>query len=117
MKCNLIAMNGFTVITDPTRRRVLDALAEGESDVSTLVDRLELSQSLTSKHLRVLRDAGVVTVRAEGPRRIYRLSDQPLPDVIAWITPYYRRWSRGLDRLAELVAAETGPEQQPATDS
>lgn len=99
-------MDGFTVLADPTRRRVLDALADGESDVGSLVDRLALSQSLTSKHLRVLRDAGVVTVRIDGPRRVYRLSDRPLPDVITWITPYYRRWSRGLDRLSELLEQE-----------
>ena len=109
-------MDGFTVLADPTRRRVLDALAEGESDVSTLVERLSLSQSLTSKHLKVLRDAGVVTVRVVGARRVYRLSDQPLPDVIAWITPYYRRWSRGLDRLTELIIAEgadPSPQEEP----
>lgn len=99
-------MDGFTVLADPTRRRVLDALAGGESDVGSLVERLSLSQSLTSKHLRVLRDAGVVTVRIDGPRRVYRLSDRPLPDVIAWITPYYRRWSQGLDRLTELLEKE-----------
>ncbi|MFC7621252.1 ArsR/SmtB family transcription factor [Microlunatus sp. GCM10028923] len=99
-------MDGFTVMADPTRRRVLDALATGESDVGSLVERLSLSQSLTSKHLKVLRDAGVVTVRVDGPRRVYRLSDRPLPDVIAWITPYYRRWSRGLDRLTELLEQE-----------
>ncbi len=105
---NVVAMDGFTVLADPTRRRVLDALAEGESDVSSLVGRLSLSQSLTSKHLKVLRDAGVVAVRIDGPRRVYRLSDHPLPDVVAWITPYYRRWSRGLDRLSELLSAEGG---------
>ncbi|NYE74319.1 ArsR/SmtB family transcription factor [Microlunatus parietis] len=99
-------MDGFTVLADPNRRRVLDALADGESDVGSLVERLALSQSLTSKHLRVLRDAGVVTVRVDGPRRVYRLNDRPLPDVIAWITPYYRRWSRGLNRLTELLEQE-----------
>lgn len=102
----MLAVDGFTVLADPTRRRVLDALADGESDVSGLVGRLSLSQSLTSKHLKVLRDAGAVTVRVDGPRRVYRISDQPLPDVIAWITPYYRRWSRGLDKLTELLAKE-----------
>lgn len=107
-------MDGFTVLADPTRRRVLDALVEGESDVTTLVERLSLSQSLTSKHLRVLRDAGVVTVRVDGPRRVYRLSDRPLPDVVAWITPYYRRWSRGLDRLTELLMTEEPQEDSDA---
>ncbi|ACQ79324.1 transcriptional regulator, ArsR family [Beutenbergia cavernae DSM 12333] len=92
-------MDGFTAIAEPTRRRILDRLRAGESDVGGLVDELGLPQPLVSKHLRVLRDAGVVDVRAAGKRRVYRLSETPLPDVAAWVAPYLTTWTTSLDRL------------------
>jgi DNA-binding transcriptional ArsR family regulator len=99
-------MDTFAVIADPTRRRILDALRDGDSDVSELVARLHISQSLASKHLAVLRNAGTVDVEVEGKRRIYRLADDPLPAVLAWVTPYHRKWSMSLDRLADLIDEE-----------
>lgn len=102
-------MNGFAAIAEPTRRAILDRLAERESDVGALVGALGLPQPLVSKHLRVLRDAGAVDVAVAGRRRVYRLADDPLPDVVAWVAPYARRWAAGLDRLAEaLDAGEAG---------
>ena len=87
------------MIADPTRRRILDTLRDGDADVGTLVERLGISQPLVSKHLGVLRDAGSVDVTVDGKRRVYRLAEDPLPAVLAWVTPYHRTWSRSLDRF------------------
>jgi DNA-binding transcriptional ArsR family regulator len=99
-------VDAFVVIADPTRRRILDTLREGAADVGTLVERLGISQPLVSKHLGVLRDAGSVDVRVDGKRRIYELAEDPLPAVLAWVTPYHRKWSTGLDRLSQLIDEE-----------
>ena len=93
------------MIADPTRRRILDTLRDGDADVGTLVARLGISQPLVSKHLGVLRDAGSVDVTVDGKRRVYRLAEDPLPAVLAWVTPYHRKWSASLDRLSQLVAS------------
>jgi DNA-binding transcriptional ArsR family regulator len=81
-------VDAFAVIADPTRRRILDTLRDGATDVGTLVDLLGISQPLVSKHLGVLRDSGTVDVQIEGKRRVYRLAEDPLPAVLAWVTPY-----------------------------
>lgn len=99
-------MDGFAVIAEPTRRAIVDRLRLGESDVGGLVDELRVSQSLVSKHLRVLRQAGVVESEVAGKRRIYRLTDRPLPDVLAWVKPYVDRWSASFDLLAEALDEE-----------
>jgi DNA-binding transcriptional ArsR family regulator len=96
-------MDSFAVIADPTRRRILDTLRDGDADVGSLVERLGIPQPLMSKHLGVLRDAGSVDVRVDGKRRVYRLAEDPLPAVLAWVTPYHRKWSRSLDRLSQLI--------------
>lgn len=72
-------------------------------DVGSLVRELDLSQSLVSKHLRVLREAGVVESEVAGKRRIYRLSERPLPDVVAWVVPIAQRWSMSFDALARAM--------------
>jgi DNA-binding transcriptional ArsR family regulator len=82
-------VDSFTVIADPTRRRILDTLRDGDADVGTLVERLGISQPLVPKHLGVLRDAGSVDVTVDGKRRVYRLAEDPLPAVLAWVTPYF----------------------------
>jgi DNA-binding transcriptional ArsR family regulator len=99
-------VDAFAVIADPTRRRILDTLHGGDADVGTLVERLGISQPLVSKHLGVLRGAGSVDVRVDGKRRVYRLAEDPLPGVLAWVTPYHRKWSASLDRLSQLVEEE-----------
>ena len=99
-------VDAFAVIADPTRRRIMDALREGAADVGSLVELLGISQPLASKHLGVLRDAGTVDVEVDGKRRIYRLAQDPLPAVLAWVTPYHRKWSAGLDRLSQLIDEE-----------
>jgi DNA-binding transcriptional ArsR family regulator len=89
----------FAVLAEPTRREILDLLRDGERPVGDLVDRLAISQPAVSKHLRVLRDAGLVEVRADAQRRLYRVRPQPLAEVDAWLAPYRRLWSRSFDRL------------------
>jgi DNA-binding transcriptional ArsR family regulator len=89
----------FAVLAEPTRRQILDLLRDGERPVGELVDRLALSQPGVSKHLRVLREAGLVDVRADAQKRMYRLRPEPLAEVDAWLTPYRRLWARRLDAL------------------
>ncbi|MDT7732165.1 MAG: hypothetical protein QOK45_2418 [Mycobacterium sp.] len=107
-------VDAFAVIADPTRRRIMDTLRDGDADVGTLVERLGISQPLVSKHLGVLRAAGSVDVLVDGKRRVYRLAEDPLPAVLAWVTPYHRKWSRGLDRLSHLVDTAAGREDSTA---
>lgn len=89
----------FEVIAAPNRRRILDLLAEGERPVGELVERVALSQPAVSKHLRTLREAGLVEVRGEAQRRVYRLRPQPLQAVDDWLSPYRRMWQDRLDDL------------------
>ena len=89
----------FDVLGDPTRRRVLDLLRDDDHTVTELVDALDMSQPAVSKHLRVLREAGLVEASVDAQRRIYTLCPEPLAELDAWLTPYRRFW-RG--RLASL---------------
>jgi DNA-binding transcriptional ArsR family regulator len=89
----------FNVLAEPTRRRILDLLLDGERPVGELVKRLQLSQPGVSKHLRILRDAGLVSVRSEAQRRIYGVRAEPLAEVDEWLEPYRRLWSEHLDAL------------------
>jgi DNA-binding transcriptional ArsR family regulator len=89
----------FEVVVDPSRRRILDLLMRDEQSVGDLVDRLGISQPGVSKHLRVLRDAGLVRVRQDAQRRWYRLDPAPLTEIDTWLAPYRAYWSTQLDRL------------------
>lgn len=89
----------FEVLAQPIRRSILDRLRDGEHLVGELAGALSLTQPATSKHLRVLRDAGLVTVRVDGPRRWYGLSMQPLAELDDWLAPYRWMWESRLDRL------------------
>ena len=89
----------FEVLAEPSRRRILDLLREGEQPVGHVVERLALSQPAVSKHLRVLKEAGLVDVRPEGQRRLYRIRAAPLEEVDAWLAPYRRFWNERLDDL------------------
>jgi DNA-binding transcriptional ArsR family regulator len=89
----------FDVLAEPTRRRILDLLRDEERPVNDLVGRLELSQPGVSKHLKVLRDAGLVEVRREAQRRLYRVRPEPLAEIDEWLAPYRRLWASRLDAL------------------
>ena len=86
-------------LAEPSRRQILDLLRGGERSVGDLVARLALSQPGVSKHLRVLREAGLVEVRPEGRRRWYGLRAEPLAEVDRWLEPYRVHWSGRLDAL------------------
>ena len=92
-------MTAFVVLAEPSRRQILDLLRERERPVGELVERLRISQPGVSKHLRVLREAGLVAVRADGRRRLYGLEAAPLAEVDAWLAPYRRHWTERLDAL------------------
>jgi DNA-binding transcriptional ArsR family regulator len=92
-------MTTWAALADPNRRQVLELLLERPRAVNELVDRLGLSQPGTSKHLRVLREAGLVKVRTEAQRRVYALQPRPLAELDAWLAPYRRLWSESLDAL------------------
>jgi len=89
----------FEVIAEPNRRRIVELLLDGELPVGVLVDALEVSQPAVSKHLRVLRDAGLVEVRVDKNRRVYRLRPEPFQELDAWLAPYRTLWDQRLDDL------------------
>jgi DNA-binding transcriptional ArsR family regulator len=92
------------VIAEPRRQAILDLLRDGELPVGDLVQRLGVSQPLVSKHLRVLKDAGLVQVRGDAQRRLYRISPEPLAELDAWLAPYRALWSARLDLLEQHLA-------------
>jgi DNA-binding transcriptional ArsR family regulator len=89
----------FEVLAEPNRRRILDLLRVEERPVGELVRELSVSQPAVSKHLRVLREAGLVTVRPEAQRRVYSLQAEPLRAMDEWLAPYRQLWSKRRDRL------------------
>jgi DNA-binding transcriptional ArsR family regulator len=89
----------FDVLADPMRRRILGLLLDGPRAVGELVNRLKISQPGVSKHLRVLREAGFVSVRTDAQRRIYAIRPEPLEEVAEWLEPFRRLWSERLDAL------------------
>jgi DNA-binding transcriptional ArsR family regulator len=92
-------MTPFDVLAEPNRRRILDLLADSEQPVGELVSQLQLSQPAVSKHLRVLREAGLVHVRGDAQRRLYSVRPEPLRAVDEWLAPYRAMWSARLDDL------------------
>jgi DNA-binding transcriptional ArsR family regulator len=92
-------MAPFEVLAEPNRRRILDLLRVAERPVGELVDGLAVSQPAVSKHLRVLREAGLVEVRTDAQRRLYRVRTDPLRAIDQWLQPYRRLWESRLDDL------------------
>ena len=89
------------VLAEPRRLAILDLLRGGERPVGELVHRLGLSQPAVSKHLRVLKDAGLVEVRADAQRRLYRIRPEPLAELDDWLASYRELWTTHLDRLED----------------
>lgn len=94
-----MSVDGFAVLAEPTRRRILDLLRESESSVGELAEVLGVSQPTTSKHLKVLRDSGFVSFRTAAQQRIYRIETPRFEAIDAWLQPYRRLWNRHLDAL------------------
>jgi DNA-binding transcriptional ArsR family regulator len=91
----------FQVLGEPRRLAILELLRDGERPVGELVDNLGLTQPTVSKHLRVLKEAGLVTVRADAQRRLYRIRPEPLAELDDWLEPYRQLWATHLDRLED----------------
>jgi len=100
----------FEVLAEPNRRRILDLLRVAERPVGDLVEQLAVSQPAVSKHLRVLREAGLVEVRSDAQRRIYRVRTEPLRAIDEWLEPYRELWGSRLDQLERHL--EAMPETQ-----
>jgi DNA-binding transcriptional ArsR family regulator len=92
-------MEALAALADPTRRQIVALLAAGEVAAGELAGHFAVSRPAVSRHLRVLREAGLVTVRAEGQRRVYALDPGPLAELDAWLAPYRALWNDRLDAL------------------
>jgi DNA-binding transcriptional ArsR family regulator len=103
--------DAFNAVAEPRRRQILDVLAGGERSVSDIVDELGLGQPQVSKHLRVLREVGLVDVRDEGRQRIYRLNGDPLKPIHDWVKSYELSWTQRFDRL-DVVLEELKRKEQ-----
>ena len=93
------APTAFDVLAEPNRRAILDLLRDGERAVGDLVDCLDVSQPAVSKHLRVLKEAGLVEARTDAQRRLYRIRPEPLEALDDWLAPYREYWTTHLDQL------------------
>ena len=91
----------FAALADPVRRDILTLLQRGERPAGALVEMLALPQPNVSKHLKILRDAGLVQVRVEGPSRIYSLDPAPLAELDGWLAPFRSFWADRLDALGD----------------
>jgi DNA-binding transcriptional ArsR family regulator len=107
----------FEVIAEPHRRRILDLLLSGPRPVGELTGLLGLTQPGTSRHLRVLREAGLVRVRVDAQRRLYELEPGPLAEIVTWLEPYRQLWTGRLNRLEDHLAATAGETDQEGASS
>ena len=96
-------MDTFAALADPTRRHIVESLAAGEVSFGELADKFEMSRPAVSQHLKVLREAGMVESRADAQRRIYRLSDDGLDELEAWISKVRSYWHESLGTLERLL--------------
>ena len=101
--------DAFNAVAEPRRRQILDVLASGERPVNDLVALLGVAQPQVSKHLKTLREVGLVDVRDEGRQRMYRLNGQPLKTIHDWVKEYERTWNERFDALDELLEELKGP--------
>ncbi|MCZ2823303.1 MULTISPECIES: ArsR/SmtB family transcription factor [unclassified Modestobacter] len=97
-------MEALAALADPTRRQIVSLLAAGERGAGELAGQFPVSRPAISRHLRVLREAGLVQVRVEGQRRVYALDPAPLSELDAWLAPYRRLWAQRLDALDTEIA-------------
>lgn len=95
--------DAFNAVAEPRRREILDLLAKGEQPVNDLVARLGVAQPLISKHLRVLREVGLVEVRDQGRQRMYRLNGEPLRSIHDWVKNYEQTWNERYNALDDLL--------------
>ena len=92
-------MNALAALADPTRRQIVELLSEGERSAGEIASHFRMARPGVSRHLRVLREHGLVRARAEGQRRLYSLDPAPLEELDAWLARYRRFWTNRLDAL------------------
>lgn len=102
----------FQTLSDPTRRRVLEALRQGERQVNDIVEDIGIHQSGVSRHLRILHEAGFVSMRPDGQRRLYSLRPDPFQDLEAWLAGYRQLWEARLDRFGAALEARQKSKSQ-----
>ena len=95
----IMQTDAFLALADPTRRRIVDALRSGEQQVNDIVEQSRIHQSGVSRHLRILREAGFVSMRPDGQRRLYSLRPEPFQALEGWLATYQRLWEARLDRF------------------
>ena len=105
-------MDTFVALADPTRRSIIESLAVGERSFGELADQFEMSRPAVSQHLKVLRDVGIVSARADAQRRIYRLSDEGLDELDAWLANVRAFWAPRLDRLEQVLSEPEESEEK-----
>ena len=108
--------DAFNAVAEPRRRQILDVLADGERRVNDLVALLDISQPQVSKHLKVLREVGLVQVREDGRERIYRLDGRSLKPIHDWVKNYERMWSERFDALDEVLEELKSKEEGHGND-
>ncbi|HZA58857.1 MAG TPA: metalloregulator ArsR/SmtB family transcription factor [Solirubrobacterales bacterium] len=108
--------DAFNAVAEPRRRQILDVLTDGERPVNDLVKAVGLAQPQVSKHLRVLRQVGLVEVREDGRRRLYRLNGHPLKDIHDWLKGYERSWEERFEALEDVLEDLKGKEQGDEPD-
>lgn len=105
-------MSSFQVLAEPNRRRILDLLRASERSVGDLVDQLDVTQPAVSKHLRILREAGLVEARGDAQRRLYRVRPEPLRAIDEWLEPYRQMWASHLDDLERHLDAMSDSDER-----
>jgi DNA-binding transcriptional ArsR family regulator len=108
--------DAFNAVAEPRRRQIVDALAGGELPVNDLVRGLGIAQPQVSKHLRVLREVGVVEARSDGRRRLYRLNGVALKPIHDWVKSYERLWEERFDALDEVLDELKTKEEEDGHD-
>ena len=110
----MVQLDAFETLADPTRRRIVGALRDGERQVNDIVREAGIHQSGVSRHLRILHESGFVSVRRDGQRRLYALRPEPFRELEAWLDDYRRLWQARLDRFG--AALEEQRKQSVAPD-
>lgn len=109
---NYLHMSSLAALADPTRRRIVELLSEGERTAGEIVGRFGLSAPAISQHLKVLREAGLVQVRVAGQHRVYRLDQRGLDEIDQWVTRVRRFWTSRLDALERELRTSTDAQQE-----
>jgi DNA-binding transcriptional ArsR family regulator len=104
-----VQLDAFQTLADPTRRRIVEALRDGEQQVGDVVAKAGVHQSGVSRHLRILHESGFVSMRADGQRRLYALKAEPFREIDEWLGQYRKLWEARLDRFG--TALEKRQEQ------